>query len=1005
MLVVAGIFIKLETEKGQLVIESEVADVKVRIINDGKPVSDLTIKHGTTATRLRADKYEVIIDGPSNGLTIENDEFTLKNGATIVARIRKADAPNVENSGKIAKHDQPSDEPLYQGKSLSEWLDVMERDRSPEAIGDSLRACDAMISNTNAAVIGERILKVLPQVAGDISVSNTKGFGGPSFDLLGFSLIAKAYPETFYTIWIREFESGDSAWRDRLLRFSSPGIYSTLRGTEGAHDVQVFVDWAKKRLLQPCVAGTDELEQVVKIADTIVSLWPVAVEEQMLEALKRSPNLDLHWWLTPINQSTKMGYYTASNHERARVALKVLQDDAADDVLVAEACMTLASFPRPNPDYAGLSDEFQSDVRSAIEKRLDRFLQESSSEQCRIVNVDQKFEKLLMPSVKFPRISFQPVWTSLGRSSSNPASVICELLDLYVNVRSSNQDSETLRRFAVSISNYIVPKVPYSGNELRLFIARTNVQWQYFDSLSDKPNSPKGKSEAEEMTSAIRGSAFSLNREGWLKLILFQHPAIEPYLPQQEAAPDVAMAANLANFSQPKPALYEGKTLDEWLEMLSRERSPAGLKSAFDACSALVAPDTSDRITQTVLSVVPEMDGERNLKSGQDAQATTLDDAAFNVLRKANPGPAFYTLWVSEFDHGDEKWRERLWRYAQRTTRGEVATLEPFLAWAERRLSKAPAGNTPDDDTIKSADILRDLTYVHSDPVDPVMAERVFTSLKNSRQLGAEWWLSQPLVYRSSSSDRTGDTNLWSPAMKSEITRVAIETIGNAKASRQLIAQACIILANGADLNPEERTIILTSISSRLTAACATLDKLTELVPIADEFTRFSVPEIVQTNPFSTVRIQFSVRSRQSWVCPVQEMLNLVGQLEGATIVQPQLDLIFQEAQETLELINSQRVKQEANRSRNSNTNASRRGASPLIVQLEWPELTDTDGGVIGSSRDAGGPLATTMLWGTHKPTKQDWLKYLILLHPVMKDTVDAALAKLEPAATETPAE
>jgi len=42
------------------------------------------------------------------------------------------------------------------------------------------------------------------------------------------------------------------------------------------------------------------------------------------------------------------------------------------------------------------------------------------------------------------------------------------------------------------------------------------------------------------------------------------------------------------------------------------------------------------------------------------------------------------------------------------------------------------------------------------------------------------------------------------------------------------------------------------------------------------------------------------------------------------------------------------------------------------------------------------GPLATLQLWGTHKPTADDWLEYLILLHPVMKDTVDAALARME---------
>lgn len=42
LLLIAGIFIKLETDKGQLVIQSEVANVKVRIIHDGQPVSGLS---------------------------------------------------------------------------------------------------------------------------------------------------------------------------------------------------------------------------------------------------------------------------------------------------------------------------------------------------------------------------------------------------------------------------------------------------------------------------------------------------------------------------------------------------------------------------------------------------------------------------------------------------------------------------------------------------------------------------------------------------------------------------------------------------------------------------------------------------------------------------------------------------------------------------------------------------------------------------------------------------
>ena len=36
------------------------------------------------------------------------------------------------------------------------------------------------------------------------------------------------------------------------------------------------------------------------------------------------------------------------------------------------------------------------------------------------------------------------------------------------------------------------------------------------------------------------------------------------------------------------------------------------------------------------------------------------------------------------------------------------------------------------------------------------------------------------------------------------------------------------------------------------------------------------------------------------------------------------------------------------------------------------------------------------LLWGTHQPSKRDWLEYLILLHPAMQDTVADALEKLQ---------
>ncbi len=646
LLVVAGILIKLETDKGQLVIESDLDNIKVQIVSHGKPVSGLTINHGTTATRLRADKYEVTIDGPSDGLTIENEQFTIKNGETVVARIQRIPVPTEQSTA-------------------------------------------------------------MP----DQSAANATGAGVTSDPL--------------------------TAMRQKL--------------------------------------------------------WELEVDLQL--------------------QEKKLG----SSHPR------VLE----------------------------LQDEFV--IR---QKQLD----------------------------------------AVGTE-----------MDV---IKKSTETSTT--------------------------------------------------------------------------------PA--------------------TSLSQAEP-LYEGKTLSEWLDMLSRERSPSGLKSAFAACRALTSPETSGRITQTLLSVLPGLDGALILNPTDPNSSATLDDAAYGVLRKANPGPAFSALWVNQFETADENWRNRLWLYSHFGDRDKVEAIEPFLAWCERRLSQAPTGTKAvDADTVKAADYLRSISRDLAG--NPATIDRICTALKTSPHLGTAWWLSQPLVYRSESHNSGSiDSNLWTPAIQSEITRVAVEAFEKNDTSLPLVAQACSILANGAALSQEQRTSVLNSLANRLSSRCATPDTLTELVPIGGEFLRFSNPQILPNSSFSSTRIQIVGQHRTlASSCLVLELLSLVGKLDGVTAVQNQLDLVLNETQDTLVLINSQHAKLlEANKSRNGNVGGFGRGSSPFIVSLAWPELTDSDAGFTRGNNPAlagapgTGPLATVQLWGTHKPAARDWLEYLILLHPVMKDTVDAALAKMEPTAASEP--
>ncbi len=628
LLVVAGILIKLETDKGQLVVESDIDNIKVQIVRNGKPVSGLTINHGTTATRLRADKYEVTIDGPSDGLTIENEQFTIKNGETVVARIQRI---------------------------------------------------------------------------------------------------------------------------------------------------------------------------------------PV-----------------------PTEQSTVMPERSAANP----------------------------------PNAANISDPLTGMRHKLLELEVERQLQEKK----------------------------------LG--SSHP--LVLEIQD-EIAIRAKQLDTV----------------------------------------------------------------------------------GIEMDVVRQSTGTSTTQATSLSH-AEP---LYDGKTLSEWLDVLSRERSPTGLKSALDACAALVSPETSERITQTILKVVPHLNGTTIFPTGPENISAYLDGEAMKVLRTANPGSAYYQLWVKQFEAADEAWRERLWNYAYYGG-ADAPMLEPIVVWAERRLRSAPTGNASEDEvTLKAANYLRNLTSANSrNRVRQTVAaeeaafdDRVFIALKTSPLLGTAWWLSQPLVLRiefQNGSVRTfTDTNLWPVAMKAEITRVAIETLENDDSPPGLVAYACMIVANGAELEADERSRILTVVNRRLVAICASPESMRDKVETDGEFFKFFTPDIkspvFQMNNSAALYL-------------AMEFLDVVKSLNGRSEVSQGLSDLLSRVQASRDLLTA--ANEQRSRSSRGNPNYFAGGAGRL--QLKWPDLTFAD-----SNNGLPAAMAVQFVWGNHNPTFTNWFDLCVLQHPVILDY----LASIEKPADNTP--
>lgn len=87
LIFVAGVFVTIELNKGTLTIESNADDVPIRILQDGETVQRLTVKQSGETVRIAAGNYVVVIDTPTDELTIEGSQVVLRRGESEIVRV------------------------------------------------------------------------------------------------------------------------------------------------------------------------------------------------------------------------------------------------------------------------------------------------------------------------------------------------------------------------------------------------------------------------------------------------------------------------------------------------------------------------------------------------------------------------------------------------------------------------------------------------------------------------------------------------------------------------------------------------------------------------------------------------------------------------------------------------------------------------------------------------------------------------------------------------------
>ena len=454
LLVLAAVLIVLETQKGQLVIESEVADVRVKVLKDGQPVRDLEIRPGATSSRLRADQYEIVIDSPSDSLRIDKSHVLLRSGETVVARIyERPAAPVASDAARILRDaipgtTVPADEPLYDGKPLGQWLETLRRDRSPQSIGHSLQAISAMLRASTADRITQALVNILPALEGNLTIPTSRD-SISSVDSSAFEILQKANPgRAFFELLARELERKDAAWSKRVLQTVT---YRTQPSS--LEETEPLVDWLEKNVfdefsdaLIPALVVEAGYRLILQILFDLhareTGELRQASTDRLLSILENSPRVSPELSLAhPTNEKWPMEL------RRAVVgrAAKALADLETPPAMVAQAAMILAGEPQ-------LAMEMAPDLPATVNIRLAE-LAEDPERLLAIFGVKSSFVRQSVPqtaTIKPVVSDYQAAHASETLEILDLATVLPASVDLNAGleavIEATSTDNENLRK-------------------------------------------------------------------------------------------------------------------------------------------------------------------------------------------------------------------------------------------------------------------------------------------------------------------------------------------------------------------------------------------------------------------------------------------------------------------------------------------------------------------------------------------------------------------------------
>lgn len=430
----AGVFITIETQKGQLVIESLDANVEIKVSKAGKAYDSVQLQPGAKSTRLFAGSYDVTIGAGSDRFQLDRDTIEIKRGETVIARVLTSTPPEVTSplvpTNEIASTEAilpTASEAVYDGKTLAMWLDEFDRERSERAIQSSLEAIHALATISNRDRIAEAMLASLPSHA-------------PANDYEAFVCIRNIIEvrENYERHLVKTLDEKNEEWTKRVLLSS---ILLDQKDGKLSLEQLPIMEWVAKNILSANSTASRELLEAAGIyfatAFNTMVLEPT-LETDYINLLSTHAQLGPSFWLqfTPVRPFTSSSSQNGEFRWNPRFvslieskAITYFLDMTISEQHVAQSAMLLASL-LGDTDRSGREPiDRSAELIPILAQRLHE-LANSPQRLHEMIDVNQAFVSLTIPSLKSTLLTQFASKTSV--SSTNPAKciLVLELLDM-----------------------------------------------------------------------------------------------------------------------------------------------------------------------------------------------------------------------------------------------------------------------------------------------------------------------------------------------------------------------------------------------------------------------------------------------------------------------------------------------------------------------------------------------------------------------------------------------